>query len=241
MPSSLDNPFRPPIPPIDPEKEAFSIRARLGPEAEKAYRALKIPKPKPAPSTTPTPQDREDMAHGLEAHETKEQILQKWEDFFDTLGLPTKKTEDILSRTTVNDDGSISIEGNLDLGDFKTLPPFPTHIEEITGRLSLRSLESAKHLVLPDSLQELSLNSLKSAEHLVLPDSLQWLYLYSLTSADHLALPDSVRWLHLNALTSTEHLVLPDSVHVLSLGSLTSAERNTLRAKYPKVQIEPNP
>ena len=104
------------------------------------------------------------MAHGLPKLETKEQILQKWEDFFDTIGLPTEKSEDILNRTTVNDDGSISIEGSLDLSGFRTIPPFPSRIKEITDALYLNSLESAEHLVLPDSLQVLSLYSLTSAQ-----------------------------------------------------------------------------
>jgi hypothetical protein len=108
------------------------------------------------------------MAHGLEAPESPEQrherVMKLWSDFFKAIELPEAQSEDILNRTTVNDDGSISIEGNLNLFVFKTLPPFPTHIEEITGRLSLRSLESAEHLVLPDSLQELYLNSLTPSE-----------------------------------------------------------------------------
>jgi len=118
------------------------------------------------------------------------------------------------------------VSGNLQ-SDSKNAK-LPKKLEYVGGYLELRSLTSAKGLVLPETVGgSLDLDSLTSAKGLVLPETVgEYLNLSSLESAKGLALPKTIGGnLVLDSLTSAEGLVLPKTIGgYLILDSLTSAE-----------------
>jgi len=165
----------------------------------------------------------------LESEEEKspEQRREEIINWADSIG----KDEDWVDKTfTFNDDGSVEVEGDLDLNWLESAERIP--LLKSVGSLYLSGLTSAEGLTLPESVGgSLNLRGLTSAEGLTLPGSVAgYLVLYGLASAEGLTLPESVGGdLVLNGLTSAEGLTLPESVGgSLYLSSLTSAEGLTL-------------
>ncbi|MDD2483315.1 MAG: hypothetical protein PHE32_01010 [Candidatus Shapirobacteria bacterium] len=101
-------------------------------------------------------------------------------------------------------------------------------VEEYSGNLDLRNLQSAEGLVLPEEVGgDLRLDHLKSAEGLVLPKKIGIsLFLLELSSNEGLVLPKEIKGnLFLNNLISTEGLALPEEIGCdFILGNLQSAE-----------------
>jgi len=142
------------------------------------------------------------------------------------------KDEDWVDKTfTFNDDGSVEVEGNLNLSWLESAEGIPL-LKSVGGYVDLSGLTSAKGLTLPESVAgHLDLRGLTSAEGLTLPESVGgFLDLGGLTSAKGLTLPTSVAGdLALESLTSAEGLTLPASVGGdLDLWNLTSTEGLTL-------------
>ena len=123
------------------------------------------------------------------------------------------------------------VDGDLYLYSLKEIPAEGLELpKKIEGDLELRFLESAKGLVLPETIGgDLNLHSLKEipTEGLELPKKIEGdLYLKSLTSAEGLVLPETIGGhLYLYSLTSAEGLVLPETIGgYLDLPSLKSAK-----------------
>ncbi|MBP6886049.1 MAG: hypothetical protein KBC02_02295 [Candidatus Pacebacteria bacterium] len=240
MPSPLENPFRPPIPTVvDYEKEAHAIGLLLGPKAEAAYRkrhAHDLSDPSASVSSGLTAEEQAQMNEKPESQLARERIRIAWGKFFADAEL--KNADELLGSMEIHDDGSVSLTltgetGNMLLTHYTKTPPiFPTKIRELTSSLDLSRLESAKHLVLPSTINgNLYLNSLESAKHLVLPSTINGdVYLSGLKSAEHLVLSSTINGhLSLYGLKSAEHLVLPSTLTGnIDLGGLKSAEHLVL-------------
>jgi len=117
---------------------------------------------------------------------------------------------------TFHSDGTVTVEGNLDLSFLKE-PNIPEGIVRVNGDLYLSRLKSAIGLNLPKEI---------------------WgsLYLYNLTSAEGLTLPEKIgSSLDLSSLTSAIGLNLPKEIWgSLNLHSLKSDDKQILRVKYPQ-------
>jgi len=265
MPKSLENPFRP-SPSADPNLSALAEQGFLSESDVTKLKELESQKNRSSEFGIRSSMSNLSFEEGMNATErwesekehfendpkfTRERLI-NWAKKFNLgdVGWVDKVFQ-------FNDDGSAYCPEHLNLRNL-TEPVLPKGLTEIGGHLDLRSLTSAKGLVLPDSIKSLDLTSLTSTEGLDLPDSIQSLSLDSLTSAKGLNLPSSVRELWLRALTSAKGLNLPSSVVRLVFRDLTSAEgliltgvkgpihintisaaeKEKLREKYPNLTIK---
>ena len=117
--------------------------------------------------------------------------------------------------------------GNLNLSSLQSAKGLKLP-ETINGNLNLYSLQSAEGLELPETINgSLDLYSLQSAEGLEFPKTINGdLYLYSLRSAEGLKLPETINgYLDLYSLRSAEGLEFPETINgSLNLYNLQSAE-----------------
>jgi hypothetical protein len=239
MPSALDNPFRAPSAPRDPEAEHASVREILGEEAAAAYKRLQQTGETPLPSATLTEEEKK-AAASFEVKQTPEQIRAAWQEFFTEYGI-----EDCA--ITLNADGSVDVEGSMNLNALIEPSIFPTPVRNLSGHLSLESLTSAEGLALPQTVGSfLDLQSLTSAKGLTLPQFVGGtLYLVNLTSAEGLTFPSSIGGdLDLRSLTSAVGLSLPQAIGGnLIFRNCTPAARASLRTSRPDLagKIFPNP
>ena len=95
--------------------------------------------------------------------------------------------------------GSTKANSGLIHAGFDAKPNTKKAIFNVKGNCDLRSLTSAKELVLPKEINgSLYLGSLTRAEGLILPEKINgYLYLSSLTSGEGLVLPEGLEYLDL--------------------------------------------
>jgi hypothetical protein len=192
----------------------------------------------------------------------------RWSAFFFGLAVNREYSRMVQDSIVVHPDGSVTVMGELHLGaDWMTqIPPFPSRLVEVKGKLNLACLRSIEGITLPvhvggaldltnlrsaDGLVlplhiggYLSLASLRSASGLAFPEHIfDDLNLYSLTSTDGLILPTEVDGnLNLHELPSAVGLVLPQRIGgVVYLNKVSPSDRAALRASRPDLKIEPNP
>jgi len=153
----------------------------------------------------------------LEEEVSPEDRREEFINWADSIG----KDEDWVDETfTFDDDGSVEVEGDLDLSWLDSAEGIPL-LKSVGGYLYLGGLTSAEGLTLPESVGGyLNLAGLTSAEGLTFSESVGGaLYLSSLTSAENLTLPESVK----------------ENVY---LRSLSPTDKQSLRKKYPDLTIE---
>jgi len=148
----------------------------------------------------------EEVEKEMSPEDRREEII----NWADSIG----KDENWVDETfTFNDDGSVEVEGDLDLSWLESAEGIPL-LRSVGGRLDLSGLTSAEGLTLPESVSgSLNLSGLTSAEGLTSPESVGgYLDLSGLTSVEGLTLPESFAGsLDLSGLTSAEGLTLPES------------------------------
>jgi len=95
---------------------------------------------------------------------------------------------------TFEHDGTVIVDGDLNLSSFISISQMPPNLKAVMGYLSLNHLTSAEHLTFPISIGgDFWLNNITSVEHLTFPISIGGkLLLNSLSSAEHLILPASI-------------------------------------------------
>lgn len=125
---------------------------------------------------------------------------------------------------------------NLTSAEGLTLP------ETVNGCLDLYYLTSAVRLTMPKIVNgDLRLDALTSASETTMPETVNGdIELYNLTSAEGLTMPTTVDGgLDLSGLLSIEGLTLPETVRRgVNLGrGVTQVERDSLRQKYPQLNI----
>ena len=229
---NLDNPFKPQEPSTISDADALS--ALLGPEdAADARRLLGDKKELPDPESDEFVMSAEEQAVADAAQVEAEKSLEqrRKEEYFVWAKEQLGKDEDWVEDTfTFHRDGTVTVEGGLDLG-YLGIISFPEGLTEVRGNVALHgctSLKSLEHIpqIIGGYLSLMDCKSLTSLEHIsqTIGGYLSLTGCTSLTSLEYISqtIGGGLNLYGCTSLTSLEHL---SGVHIkgdLSMTGITS-------------------